>query len=675
VRLLNPADESITTLASGFYPTWSSDGSQLFYYDVEGTTLMSVSVFDTDATPTTVFRDIPNPFEAAVSPDASKVAVFRQGEVHIDDVKTGETIASHRTDGWWEKVRFGWSPDSRSVGFSSASGTKTGLWILDVPSGESFKVIAEHAILPSWSTNGRHMLYIDHFKREIHLVGWSREIQQRLVDASSQLKRARTLLSERLATERQWRVNSIGLNMLRVPAGTVQRAGGGQNIEVAREFLLSDREISDGMFRQFIDDPNYPASEKPVGWKASSSSRESPAQFISWYDAVMFCNWLSRKEGREVCYTRVDGREKDPRQFDSRRLRVVEQQIAAIKTDTVEKRELLHQKNVLLFQLGRYKESLAGFNVLQSRGPHVHRYLAILLAHEGKVDAARESLDLFVEATRKGYVTDDQMADWATNLWRSYLSMIVESWLGNGQAALERLQKDLDRSSDTFLYNAACACSLSSVGAAHHMQSVLEAELKSIAIGLLRAAVSRGTRLNTLRNDPDLDPLRQEAAFLTLLNSGSEEEENWLVNVASDGYRLPTNTEWEYACRAGTRTWFSFGDDANWLDRYGIYKAEYPGVSASKFPNLWGFFDMHGNVTEWCQDENAKDKRNCWGGNWAGPASQCVSASTSTNAPAIRSPTVGFRVALVPSSQSSEAGAESGSGQSEGVEAEPEPLD
>ncbi len=74
------------------------------------------------------------------------------------------------------------------------------------------------------------------------------------------------------------------------------------------------------------------------------------------------------------------------------------------------------------------------------------------------------------------------------------------------------------------------------------------------------------------------------------------------------GYRLPTEPEWEYACRAAATTAFSFGADPVYLEHYAVFAAEgdeRPQRVQSKMPNDFGLFDMHGNVAEWCQDHFA----------------------------------------------------------------------
>ena len=141
-------------------------------------------------------------------------------------------------------------------------------------------------------------------------------------------------------------------------------------------------------------------------------------------------------------------------------------------------------------------------------------------------------------------------------------------------------------------------------------------------------------------------------------------------NRSANGYRLPTEAEWEYACRAGTLTPFNTGDnigthEANYNGNY-PYNNNAPGIKrkcttavGSFSPNAWGLYDMHGNVWEWCWDSYGPYSRNAQtdpvgapsgtnrvlrGGGFYGYGKSLRSANRIVSNPSYQGSDVGFRL-------------------------------
>ena len=176
-----------------------------------------------------------------------------------------------------------------------------------------------------------------------------------------------------------------------------------------------------------------------------------------------------------------------------------------------------------------------------------------------------------------------------------------------------------------------------------------------------------GTQLDPPLSEADQAYADPESPTSGERESGSQASwapKNWPVDVSRRGFRLPSEAEFEIACRSGVLTSYGFGSDVGLLDRYGWYAANSGGrmhVPMELRPGHRGLFDMHGNALEWVHDRprdyiladstnplsnDQGSYRVARGGNWVIDAADCRSAYRSRFGPTIRTNVLGFRLAL-----------------------------
>jgi formylglycine-generating enzyme required for sulfatase activity len=105
-----------------------------------------------------------------------------------------------------------------------------------------------------------------------------------------------------------------------------------------------------------------------------------------------------------------------------------------------------------------------------------------------------------------------------------------------------------------------------------------------------------------------LTATKESRCYTVTEENGQRRVERAADHLMKDGYRLPTEAEWEFASRAFSRSNFCFGSDIELIQRYGYISSE-RGEVAGKRPNVFGLFDAHGGLSEWCDDDPAPYER------------------------------------------------------------------
>ncbi len=125
-----------------------------------------------------------------------------------------------------------------------------------------------------------------------------------------------------------------------------------------------------------------------------------------------------------------------------------------------------------------------------------------------------------------------------------------------------------------------------------------------------RNAIDAITRPSPPYEDPSYGMGKEDFPAVSMSTYSALVFCKWLSEITGRFYRLPTEAEWEYAARAGSKTSYEFGDSIQQLEQYAVYYKNSNGKYAkvgTKSPNKWGLYDMHGNVAEWTLDQYKPD--------------------------------------------------------------------
>ena len=297
------------------------------------------------------------------------------------------------------------------------------------------------------------------------------------------------------------------------------------------------------------------------------------------------------------------------------------------------------------------------------KGNDAHSVVSAAVApSDGDLATARDTHSAMVASGVDPFVAIEHAAQGdrivAARLWLENLRLVK---IPTGTFRMGSLEKEKDREDDEGPQREVTIARPFRVGALTVTQGCWEA-----LMGINPSQFTGDPRLPVER--VSWDGICGTDGFLARLNALTEG-----ARPEGQVFRLPTEAEWEHACRAGTDTAYSFGDDQTDLKTHGWFDGNADGRThpvGQKNPNPWGIHDLHGNVWEWCADvwhddyKGAPKDGSAWmeggnqarrvlrGGSWYNYAGYARSAYRLWGDTYDRSSYVGFRLALAAESPS-----------------------